>query len=237
MQTITTNTADILAAMFSENTGAHFLDSGGAYGRHWERNQGKTTRDFLNAPRVTIDGDYLARDSFHFLNDCISYDEVMDAAFQAYLDKSEEHYLTDMEQFPITLGVEERDINTINTYNHDTALSQTLQFTYWQLGGQTYLALQVHGGCDVRGGYTRPRIFTGDWEQFLDFGRVSVSCSKCVFYADYSDGGYRVEYSECGSNCREYCGNINNHYPLDAAPYTREWKLSDNCPCCGGQLG
>ena len=25
--------------MLQENTGRHMLDSGGAYGRHWERNQ------------------------------------------------------------------------------------------------------------------------------------------------------------------------------------------------------
>ena len=28
--------------MLTENTGKHMLDSGGAYGRHWERNQKKS---------------------------------------------------------------------------------------------------------------------------------------------------------------------------------------------------
>jgi len=50
-ETLTTanDTADILAGMFTENTGRHMLDSGGAYGRNWEHNQGRTTADFLNA--------------------------------------------------------------------------------------------------------------------------------------------------------------------------------------------
>ena len=237
MQTTTTNTADILAAMFTENTGTHFLDSGGAYGRNWERNQGKTTRDYLNAPEVINAGDYFERDSFHFLHNCLSYDAVMDAAFQAYLDKSDDHYLTDMENFPISLGVEEGNIQTINTYNYDNALTQTLQFTYWELGGNTYVALQVHGGCDVRGGYTRPRIFTGDWEQFLDFSRVSVRCLECGFQVDYESGGYSVEYRECGDKCGEHCGNIDNHFPTDSAPFTRPWRPADGCPCCQSPLG
>lgn len=47
---------------------------------------------------------------------------------------------------------------TINTYNGESAVSQTLQ--YCSLNGKT--ALQIHGGCDVRGGYTAPRIFEAD---------------------------------------------------------------------------
>ncbi len=34
-----------IAEMLKENTGRHMLDSGGAYGRHWERNQDKTFED------------------------------------------------------------------------------------------------------------------------------------------------------------------------------------------------
>src|SRR5690606_23393942 len=37
------STEEVLASMLKENTGTHMLDSGGAYGRHWQRNQG---RDF-----------------------------------------------------------------------------------------------------------------------------------------------------------------------------------------------
>ena len=37
-------TKEIIYGMLIENTGTHFLDSGGAYGRAWERNQGKTIK-------------------------------------------------------------------------------------------------------------------------------------------------------------------------------------------------
>ena len=34
-----TATEKMVFELITENTGQHFLDSGGAYGRHWERNQ------------------------------------------------------------------------------------------------------------------------------------------------------------------------------------------------------
>ena len=34
--------------MLTENTGTHFLDSGGGNGRNWQRNQIKTIKDFQN---------------------------------------------------------------------------------------------------------------------------------------------------------------------------------------------
>ena len=40
-------TKAVIADMLQENTGRHMLDSGGAYGRNWERNQG---RDFDSEP-------------------------------------------------------------------------------------------------------------------------------------------------------------------------------------------
>ena len=37
-----TETQKMLARMLTENTGRNILDSGDAYGRHWEKNQGIT---------------------------------------------------------------------------------------------------------------------------------------------------------------------------------------------------
>ena len=43
-------TKKIIYEMLTENTGAHFLDSGGAYGRNHERNAKKTINDFEAEP-------------------------------------------------------------------------------------------------------------------------------------------------------------------------------------------
>ena len=34
-------TKELIYQMLTENTGSHFLDSGGAGNRHWQRNQNK----------------------------------------------------------------------------------------------------------------------------------------------------------------------------------------------------
>ena len=47
----------------------------------------------------------------------------------------------------------------VNTYNGEDLLSQVIQFTLFRIDFTDYVALQIHGGCDVRGGYTAPRIF------------------------------------------------------------------------------
>ena len=43
-------TNELIYSMLVENTGSHMLDSGGAYGRHHQRNASKTIEDFENEP-------------------------------------------------------------------------------------------------------------------------------------------------------------------------------------------
>ena len=43
--------------MLTENTGTHFLDSGGANGRNWQRNQTKTIKDFQDEPEAKLSFD------------------------------------------------------------------------------------------------------------------------------------------------------------------------------------
>ena len=170
-------TKDVIAAMLTENTGAHFLDSGGAYGRHWERNQG---RDFEAEPYATLDvGIY--RDSYnvpvleffaivsayHWLTERLHYAPDWQAKFDAFAaDRDDTHWLEDMEAFAESVGA---DFQTVNTYNGECILNQTLQFVVINPEESDFdndatpdgalVLLQVHGGCDVRGGYTAPKLF------------------------------------------------------------------------------
>jgi hypothetical protein len=51
--------------------------------------------------------------------------------------------------------------------------------------------LQIHGGCDVRGGYTKPQIFEGSWEEVLcRDGSFYVRCPICEEEWSTDDGGY-----------------------------------------------
>ena len=54
------------------------------------------------------------------------------------------------------------EINSFNSYNYDSNLSQVIQGTWGEFDGEPYVLLQVHQGCDVRGGYTDAKLFKID---------------------------------------------------------------------------
>jgi len=71
-------------------------------------------------------------------------------------------------------------------------LSQVLQGTIVEHDEYgRYIILQIHNGCDVRGGYTQPRIFRlledddGDFLFFMD--EYSARCECTSAYADGPD--------------------------------------------------
>jgi hypothetical protein len=77
---------------------------------------------------------------------------------------------------------------TENTYNGECSLSHTLQyrfFTYEHAGDEpaflpdgSYVLLQIHNGCDVRGGYTDPVLFAVDDEGWFSYNDASVECRE-----------------------------------------------------------
>ena len=173
-------TEDILKAMLTENTGRSFLDSGDAYGRAYEANQG---RDFDAEPEYTVQfvnigGNHprlditVERSVYHYLRGFVEYDADMDAAFTDFLNLDERqhtYYLQDMEDWVEQRQAEGHEVEssgTFNTYNGESILTQTLQGLFYVEDGTCYLLLQIHGGCDVRGGYTRPRVFQADRYDF-----------------------------------------------------------------------
>jgi len=191
METITAmSTDEVLVAMLTENTGRHMLDSGGAYGRNWERNGGKTVADFKAAPEVNVDTwerdgntvvEYLTLDVFHFLSDRLNYDAELDAAFQAFAtadERADDSWFTCLDEWLESNGDkwENGPPMTVNTYNGEDALSQVVQFTLFDRDDENYVALMIHGGCDVRGGYTAPRIFSlGTYHDYALFDNASYT--------------------------------------------------------------
>lgn len=201
------STGEILQAMLTENTGRHMLDSGGAYGRHWEKNRGK---NFADQPHFEADwrwgGIEVTANVYHELVDRLEYLPEADAFFERWGktgDRSNEGWfaLTDRfieEYLPFATGIYgDGKPMTVNTYNEESMLSQVLQYTFFVLDEEvmldadgevvldegSYVFLQIHGGCDVRGGYTQPRIFevgVYDDAEWFDIGRTaSVGCSDC----------------------------------------------------------
>jgi len=62
-------------------------------------------------------------------------------------------------------------VREVNTYNGESMLSQVLQYTsLYHPDEGYYILLQIHGGCDVRGGYTDAKLFRLDSEIEQAFG-------------------------------------------------------------------
>jgi hypothetical protein len=253
VETPVTDTERMVAALMIENTGSHMLDSGGSYGRAWQRTRAKYGLDgglpnskwsggpghtpvepaedeigmvammMREQPSGWIDefcGPIV--DTFHWLVDRLTYHPELHEKYERWQrvtnfgkDRwSKEWGLPLMERFIEQLGKhgEVRGLYgdgepiTENTYNGEDALDRTLQFTmfsfinsprtsipdyaagevdrqprdYEFLPDGTYVLLQVHGGADVRGGYTDPRLFevTGESDEscMFDNARVEIWC-------------------------------------------------------------
>lgn len=170
-----------IAAMLTENTGKHFLDSGGANGRAWQRNIGKTVEDFRAMPSATAEitvreynGETVAEilpcvNVFHLLTGGALELNEHCREFNAMPvdDWKGDFYGVSMAG---TEWLEMRGFNasgeSFNTYNWCANHSQVLQGAELtresEYGEEKYLLLQIHGGADVRGGYSDAKLFKLD---------------------------------------------------------------------------
>lgn len=163
------NTEDLIYSMLTENTGSHFLDSGGGGGRMWQRNQEKTIEDFRNEPEESYEFDHengwLTRTCslFHYLSElvqdnlCREFNRLQDEGNE---EDGEIFYRVEQEAENLLGYTNKRDEPTeFNSYNGDSDLSQVIQGKNLFLNEEHYLLLQIHGGADVRGGYTKAKLF------------------------------------------------------------------------------
>jgi len=165
-----------IIAMLTENTGAHILDSGGAYGRNWQRNRQIKDWNKLPVLEVTVwkDGEVdFSLNIYHYLRKFLEVtptSKMLTKWLYRYGEKPElrnKSWLACIESWTEML----RDFfgytiePTFNSYNWENILSQVIQGcvihapTRYSFETETYLILQIHGGCDVRGGYTDPVVF------------------------------------------------------------------------------
>lgn len=217
--------------MLTENTGSHFLDSGGAYGRNHERNRGKSVADFEFEPPITV-GEYgITVSLFHWIKETLAIEpgihrlwihflelldnleegEVLEGAIGSNGDPLDSDYYwhdlrTGFVSWLESHGFEVESSGGDNSENSENFLSQAVQWDRieinsvpeefeerFELGDWHYsiILLQVHGGCDIRGGYTAPYPFSDEYAEefaFLDFANVEV----CWHPVDKPDTGQEV---------------------------------------------
>lgn len=264
--TTTDATADKLIEMLKENTGKHFLDSGGHYGRNWERNQGI---DFEKQPEGCIEfwqhnGELEIvpmLDVYHWLEERLDFNPELDKQYREYVESEGDGlHLLSAESFAESIdgkGIHGDNSGpiTINTYNGEDLLSQIIQFVYWtDEGGDAHILLQIHGGCDTRGGYTDPVAFDVadfDGTGIFDNARASIYCNDCQKYWDTDDGCHW--YADIDQDLNDYPATDKRpDYPnpnqLTLPISLPEQPTSDvgviwvdddhngHCPHCGGIL-
>lgn len=161
--------------MMTENTGRNLLDSGGIYGRNWEQNQRKTIEDFMSEPEAKYILDYYGKDedrkyyiertvsTFHYLcgldmdDICREFNEINVGADNWDWDADACGVSFNAGGYLDALNAEIE--YTFNTYNGESDLSQIIQGSRLKINDEYYYLIQVHGGCDARGGYTDARLF------------------------------------------------------------------------------
>ena len=180
-------TQKLIVKMLLENTGTHFLDSGFENGRMWQRNKGK---DFDKENKVTLDFydnefQYFTVSTFHYLSEVLELD-IFAKKINKYLNGQRKkdinaHWVQDCSELLIDKYSIELIGDTVNTYNYENNLSQILQYIIFKNSNDDiYCLLQIHGGADVRGGYTDTQCFklnsylTGNVEVYGTVNGISV---------------------------------------------------------------
>ena len=230
METINaTRTESVIYDMLTENTGAHLLDSGGAYGRNHERNRTKSLEDFKSEPQTVFDVEYLdvTVSLFHHLNDRLTFNESADADFHLWAKDRDESWLESMEAYADHRGWS--ILFSENSYNRESNLSQVIQYTVYDSG---LVALQVHGGCDVRGGYTKPRLFEmGDISELV-FESGTIYCTGDAVDSDgphaFDTNG--TEWTHLGEYDRSF-----SPYEMDKRRDLLKLEYLP-CPICGAPM-
>lgn len=213
--------------ILTTSTGRHILDSGGDSGRHWQSNQLKSIDLFRQEPRAVMDewGE-VTISLFHHLVDALKVtrlSEALDEELYAFSKEREGSYLEDIEAFIQHIGAEEG--YSENSYNRESNLSQVIQYQTFTLGGTEYVALQVHQGADVRGGYTRPYIFELADEYALLSEWGSIECT--------GEEAHRYEWSS-----EWLIDGSPAPYPYELMTEARKVGITDYIPCyqCGAPL-
>lgn len=196
------NTETILKNMMLENTGIHLCDSGFDEGRHWQKNRkngimkGPQPVDYTlynKSKEIEIEPyipvyDFLCKNLIH--NDkCLELETFMENEVEDlwccwdYQDWVKENFDTKWD--------------LINTYNGNCVLSQTLQFQIFNYEFDDYNVLQIHNGADIRGGYTKPRIFKVEYlEDFLmgiTYADISCECGELNLTIDVDNYEYMMD--------------------------------------------
>tara|TARA_R110002110_G_scaffold9257_1_gene45818 strand:- start:327 stop:1040 length:714 start_codon:yes stop_codon:yes gene_type:complete len=209
----TSNVNELVYSMLTENTGTHFLDSGGAGGRMWQRNANKCLQDFEDEQeesyQYAADSNEIFRtvSVYHFLTNDLQIDNICFEFNSLNTEPKdwEADTNTDVSIYGVSVAAwqhltsfyEVKVSRSWNTYNGESDLSQILQGANLTINDEEYILIQIHGGADARGGYTDAKLFKcGDLiegmiheylSEFLDSYDMQEELEHIETMSDYWD--------------------------------------------------
>lgn len=186
-------TEEVLKEMMLQPIAHHICDSGEAYGYQYERRDDLEERPYGKIEWETYDkGLYgiVSLNTYRLICEYLVIDHVVDAMFQAFLTANDEmgKHLWGTEAFEAFGDTIDKRVTCENTYNYDNALDTVLLVGTFSLDGSTeefpsHIIISTHNGCDVRGGYSDPHVFTvkssGDDIYSVLSPIGSVRCPEC----------------------------------------------------------
>lgn len=163
-----TDTQKSVLEQLTENTGTHFLDSGGAYGRHWSTNQALGAETLAQAPESTVSWKYGLDVTHHlatWLPERVERDDTIAALDEVFVQwataetgevesyrygapaivkRADVPWLQSAQDFVALLGSArgiygDGEPFVVNTYNGEDLLSQVLQYVYFTLEREVVL--------------------------------------------------------------------------------------------------
>lgn len=216
------DTKEVVSRMLRENTGRSLLDSGGTptydedgnykgskhgYGRMHEINSQK---DFDKEPPAWmdvyvsesfIDEIIIYGSLYHFLVNSLQFSHVKTARFNEFAERMPKESWGDviMEFIESQHDIVCDGASGMYTYNFDFPCNQDIVVWQIDVGGEQVIILRSHNGCDARGGFSSPSLFTPTGDSFVS--RVmtlheSIHCSKC--HQVYDNQG--LEFVDSESN-------------------------------------
>lgn len=184
-------TDNLIYKMLKTNTGIAMCDSGGDNGRMWQRNAIKKHSDFKKEPEVTLSLDYdyfdISISLYHHLVKTLEQDDFCKRFNKLACDDwNGDYYGTSraqcdwLERNDFTIDPYQKEFNS---YNWSSNFSQVIQGTFLRQGGyvDNYVLLQIHGGADIRGGYTDAKLFKVDSDYFLyESVNITINDNYCL---------------------------------------------------------
>lgn len=156
------------SSLCRENTGRHFLDSGGAYGRWHERSEIPPQAPVITVHFSEFNGQKEFEVTLHtgpWLDKVMTIDRAEQKRFERFARRKEnadEAWPAVVEKYA---EATQRHVRCWeNSYNGDSDLDQVIQYQVlcphegcdWFYCDEAITFLQTHNGCDVRGGYSKP---------------------------------------------------------------------------------